>query len=271
MELNYSSDIDLLGFYNGSKKTVYFQVMERIRDVLSSHTEEGYIYRVDYRLRPYGTSGELIYSFKSLVKYYKTKASIMEIQSLLKARPVTGNPNLGVNFTKEINSIILQQRSREDITASIEYYRIKAINNVSKQLTSTMDIKNDMGGIRDIEFLVQGLQLIYAPSIPALLGGNTLEVLSRFDEYEKLNRNVVEQIKKDYIFLRRVEHSLQIVEDQQTHTLPSDPEALDTLAKRVLGEKANHETFMKDLELCIHRVHGAYKKYLKYSFENSIS
>jgi glutamate-ammonia-ligase adenylyltransferase len=271
MELNYSSDIDLLGFYNGSKKTVYFQVMERIRDVLSSHTEEGYIYRVDYRLRPYGTSGELIYSLKSLVKYYKTKASIMEIQSLLKARPVTGNPNLGVNFTKEINSIILQQRSREDITASIEYYRIKAINNVSKQLTSTMDIKNDMGGIRDIEFLVQGLQLIYAPSIPALLGGNTLEVLSRFDEYEKLNRNVVEQIKKDYIFLRRVEHSLQIVEDQQTHTLPSDPEALDTLAKRVLGEKANHETFMKDLELCIHRVHGAYKKYLKYSFENSIS
>ena len=262
MELNYSSDIDLVGFYEGSRNTVYSEVMERIRDLLSSHTEEGYVYRVDYRLRPYGTSGELIYSRKSLVNYYKTKASIMEIQSLLKARPVTGNLNLGQNFLEEINPIILRQRPREAITASIEYYRIKAIQNISKQLTSTMDIKNDMGGIRDIEFLVQGLQLIYAPSIPSLLGGNTLEVLSRLEEYKKLNRETVEQIQKDYIFLRRVEHSLQIMEDQQTHTLPSDPEALNALAIRVLGEKVNGDLFMKELKCCIQRVHGAYKKYL---------
>jgi glutamate-ammonia-ligase adenylyltransferase len=189
-ELNYSSDIDLLGIFDvpdhlakdlgiepGVLKYLFAWVMERVSLDLSMHTEEGYAYRVDLRLRPYGRAGELVYSIPGLVDYYRTTASLWEIQAALKIRPIAGNRQLGYTFLEQIESILTNRRSREEIVQSIEKMRTAAIKKISP--VGSTDVKSGVGGLRDVEFLVQGLLLLHAPDIPALLEGNTLRDFTR--------------------------------------------------------------------------------------------
>ncbi|MFH1761743.1 MAG: glutamate-ammonia-ligase adenylyltransferase, partial [bacterium] len=271
MELNYSSDIDLLGLFTDSNQdyiksantfAIYSRVMGRIRTMLSHHTKEGYVYRVDYRLRPYGKSGELVFPMHKLLEYYSGEATLIEIQALLKARPVAGNLEIGFLFLKNLRPILLLKRNPAEISMSIEKFRLKAMRNISKRLAAAMDVKNGMGGIRDIEFLVQGMQLIHAPDNPALLVGNTVEALRILKDNKLLDEKISKDLENDYIFLRRVEHFLQIMDDRQTHTIPADDHELTALAKRVLGQKAEAPLLMDRLNECIKRVHGYYREVL---------
>jgi glutamate-ammonia-ligase adenylyltransferase len=272
-ELNYSSDIDLLGLFEipgrlapefGSDtlllKHTFAWVMERVTSDLSIHTEEGYVYRVDLRLRPYGRAGEIVHSLASLTDYYRKAASFWEIQAALKIRPIAGNLELGHSFLAQIRPVLLEQRSREDIVQSIERMRTAAIKKIS--LHSGVDLKTGVGGLRDVEFLLQGLQLLYAPDCPALLQGNTLAGLAALENEGLLPEPLTAQLRQDYIFLRRVEHYLQILEDRQIHALPKDPTELNALAKRVLGVDADAARFMAEIEECGKRIRQAYVDYL---------
>ena len=234
--------------------------MEKVSLDLSMHTEEGYVYRVDLRLRPYGRAGELAYSLSGLLDYYRKAASLWEIQAALKIRPVAGNLDLGNNFIEQLAPTLRQRRSREDVVHSIEKMRTAAIQKIS--LTGDMDVKSGVGGLRDVEFLVHGLQLLHAPDHPELLQGNTLAALEALRDEGFLPQPLTAQLRQDYLFLRRVEHYLQILEDRQIHALPRDPAALEALAKRVLGVQRDATGFMAEIEQCTTRIRQAYTDYL---------
>jgi glutamate-ammonia-ligase adenylyltransferase len=265
-ELNYSSDIDLLGLWSDregknepNEKTVFARLMEDLRSDLSSHTEEGYAYRVDLRLRPFGRDGELVPSWSSLVRYYTEVASLWEIQAALKMRPVAGNPRLGYSFLEKIRPVLLQHWKKEDVARSIERMRVIG---VKSHFGATHDVKSGIGGLRDVEFLVQGLQLIHGAKIPSLLEGNTLNALELLGKEDILAESVAIGLKEDYLFLRRVEHCLQILEDRQIHAIPMDRKELKTLALRLLGPEATVDQFMEKLSGCLQRIHDSYSRYL---------
>jgi glutamate-ammonia-ligase adenylyltransferase len=272
-ELNYSSDIDLIGLWDDSdlthpdpqhlaSKAFFSRVMAQIRGDLSEHTEEGYVYRVDLRLRPFGSAGELVSSFSGLLEYYRRSASPWEIQAALKMRPVAGNQPLGRRFVQEMRPILLQRRDRGLIVRNIEEMRDKAAETSLEGAHTTIDVKNGYGGIRDVEFLVQGLQLIHGPDRPELIEGNTLAALDLLSDAGFLPQEVVEQSKEDYTFLRRTEHYLQLLEDLQVHRLPKDPGELAALAKRMMGMEGSPEKFIRELQGRMERIRGVYTSFL---------
>ena len=269
-ELNYSSDIDLLGVYDANQSSasgaqtgeLFYRAMGQVGNYLSSHTAAGHAYRVDFRLRPYGQAGQLAYSLKALTEYYRKKAALWEIQALLKARPIAGSKKLGQSFREMVRNIMREKKGCKEIIVSIETMRDAAIKAGSENGRIDADIKNGSGGIRDIEFLVQGLQLSNCPLIPELISGNTLDALALLGKHSLMHTETVEQLKSDYEFLRRVEHCLQIFEDQQVHVLPVSDEERLALAKRVFGFKANADELLEEILACQMRVRNCFKTYL---------
>ncbi len=263
-ELNYSSDIDLLGVCdppsgpgNNNGKEAAARVMEAVRADLMTHTEEGYVYRVDLRLRPFGRSGDLVSTLPGLVHYYRTRASLWEIQAAIKMRPVAGNFRLGHRVVEALHALLLTPRSAERILCSVQGMRSEA-QRLSWKRHQNLDIKNGAGGIRDVEFLVQALQLIHAPEAPHLLEGNTLRAIGALEESGVLSKDRAETLREDYRFLRRVEHALQLLEDRRTHVIPADPDALGALAGRVTRTGRNAAgRFVPELENRLARVRQA--------------
>jgi glutamate-ammonia-ligase adenylyltransferase len=273
-ELNYSSDIDLLGIIDDmdhpdsrtgilqdGQKEFFTHVMESLRADLSTHTEEGYAYRVDLRLRPFGKSGELVPSLSGLIGYYREKASLWEIQALLKIRPIAGNKALGRRFLDAIRPSLLKGRERASVMNSIEKMRSRAIR-ATRRPGAPVDVKSGAGGLRDVEFMAQGLQLIHAPENPVLLEGNTLAALDLLQEARILDAGLADQLRKDYLFLRRVEHCLQLLDDRQIHSLPREAAEVEALGKRVLGPGDGSERFIAELTDCLARVRNAYNESL---------
>ncbi len=272
-ELNYSSDIDLLGVFrrpapeeggpSGGKnpKRLFARVMERIRSDLSAHTEEGYAYRVDLRLRPFGGAGDMVPEFSRLVSYYRKHAALWELQAALKMRPVAGNLTMGYDLLRRLRPVLLVHRDPGEIVAAIERMRRAAVRRATGG-GPDRDIKSGVGGLRDIEFLVQGLQLLHAPENEALLEGNTLLALEALRDAGILPEAEASRLKADYIFLRRTEHHLQLMEDRQVHALPGSRMEIEALAKRVLGPEGNGEDFVSRLDECRRRVRGAFVTHL---------
>jgi glutamate-ammonia-ligase adenylyltransferase len=264
-ELNYSSDIDLLAISSKPldevSEDLFKRVMENLRKDLSVHTEEGAAYRVDLRLRPFGRSGELVSSVPRLIRYYREQAAVWELQALLKARPVAGNRRVGEAFLTECRAFFHEALSPADIAASLEKMRKTTRGRLNQGIESGRNIKLGSGGIRDVEFLVQGLQLIHAAEGEKLLSGNTLSALSALGERGVLTVLEAETLRRDYLFLRRIEHYLQIFEDRQTHTLPRDDQELQALSRRMLGAAAGTPQFLERVAACMERVEASYRRF----------
>lgn len=274
MELNYSSDIDILVFYDEHifsseqrEKIAMFlpelnTLVEELRGLLSGFTSEGRLYRVDFRLRPYGSSSHLIFSLGGLLDYYRSAASLWEIQALLKLSPIAGNWMVGFGLIEAVKPFFFNPPSPEKIVGSIESMRNKAIQKYEDGRLKSKNIKSGVGGIRDVEFLVQGLQLIHAARLPQILCANTLLGLQRLGIAEILPQDVSDQLSYHYKFLRRIEHFLQILEDQQIHSLPKKQSDLEALAKRLLGRRSHADAFLETLEKTLTFTRAMYEKYL---------
>ena len=274
-ELNYSSDIDLLAVYDAKAvggialpdgkpvSTIYFQVMDRLRDDLTRHTSDGYVYRVDLRLRPYGQSGPLVPTLTALTSYYRDAASLWEMQAALKLRPVAGNLTLAEPFMQEIRRQLAGLRDRRQIITTVCHLREQTVKKQIIQGHEYDNVKESAGGIRDIEFLVQALQLIHAGDYPAIITGNTLEALQQLENKKILPKSTVARLQDDYILLRTIEHFLQIFEDQQRHLLPDDPREREALAKRIWGFDANPQSCMDCIQEVMTRVREVYSRYLQ--------
>jgi glutamate-ammonia-ligase adenylyltransferase len=268
-ELNYSSDIDLIGVFetqeddpdgNGARQQFYARLLERVRHTLTKHTREGYVYRVDFRLRPYGRSGPLAQSTDATLRYYRNHAALWELQALIKARPVAGNLQVGEQLLAELRPAIAAPRSAADVAASVRHMRDAAVKiHVPDGVT---DVKTGPGGIRDTEFLIQGLQLRHLATHPDLFEANTIEAICRLVGAGILPEDEAEQLTQHYTFLRRVEHFLQILEDRQSHTLPKEPAQLATLAKRVLGPQCETEQFLETLDEIMTQSRTLFDRYI---------
>jgi len=268
-ELNYSSDLDLCGIFEVPEGEVREQAesvcgrwLERLRALLSDYTAEGYVYRIDLRLRPYGKSGNIVYSAENLADYYREAASHWEIQALLKLRPVAGEIELGDRFLASVRPLLEREHLREEVIETIQRLRKEAVRKSSTSILGGQDIKSGEGGIRDIEFLLQGFQLVFCRRFPEIYTQNTLQGLSRLGEAKLLPLHVVEKLKEDYTYLRKVEHYLQILEDRQTHFLPKSEQEREALARRINPESKNPEWFFEHLAHLQENTHRLFETYL---------
>jgi glutamate-ammonia-ligase adenylyltransferase len=247
-ELNYSSDIDLIPVFNadGIPDSQLISVIETLESVLrqfnddmGEFTEEGQCYRVDFSLRPFGKSGQWISTMQSLADYYAKSASKWEIQALLKMRPVGGNWAVGFETIGRLRHVALTRYAPEVLVDTIKELRKVAIRKSGQRLGRGIDIKSGEGGIRDIEFWVQGQQLLHLKHNPQLWLGRTLAAIESLKELGIITPARAVQLRDIYLFFRRIEHFLQLVDDQQTHVLPTGEDELMVLAKRLLGSHAS--------------------------------
>ncbi|NTV52102.1 MAG: glutamate-ammonia-ligase adenylyltransferase [Candidatus Firestonebacteria bacterium] len=259
-ELNYSSDIDLLAVCADALNTranAYIRLLDRVGQALSQHLAEGYAYRVDFRLRPYGGEGLLVQTVSTVAAYYREQAELPEVQALLKLRPLAGDLQLGQALVGQLRAVLLLPRLRSEIVAAVEKMRSGAM----QQLAAGTDVKSGLGGLRDIEFMTQGLQLLEASAHPELLNGHTLQALHALAADGVLEADVVDRLSEDYVFLRRVEHYLQLLEDRQIHALPVQPAELEALGRRMLGVETSGAEFLDEVQMRLQRVREAYLKY----------
>jgi glutamate-ammonia-ligase adenylyltransferase len=239
-ELNYSSDIDLMFLYVGDGE--FFKKMaSRYVSLLSTHTAAGLCYRVDLRLRPEGTHGEVAISLAAAKDYYAKRARAWELQMLIKARVCVGDANLGgelLSFvepaiyatTDDFSTIEAMSATRERIGEKLARRRRKE---------HEIDVKLARGGIRDVEFLVQCLQRLHGAREVQVRHGSTLLALMRLFDGDLLSGTEYWRLASAYEYFRHLEHLLQLEDDRQTHTLPSNTVELERMARRMLkGEGA---------------------------------
>lgn len=252
-DLNLSSDIDIVYYYDdGPDPEAIFKLAEMMTKGMSAVTEEGFLYRVDIALRPGGGKSPIAVSKEGALEHYFYWGDTWERAALIKARPVAGDLELGEGFCAEIESFVY----RKDLDyASIE--DLKHMKVKLNKLQKPGDVKLGRGGIREIEFFVQALQLVNAGAIPELRSRYTLEALGKLGELGIVSPEVRAELEESYIFLRRVEHNIQLVDERQTHLLPRDACALEVLARMVGFEGARE--FTEEYERCtsgVSRIYG---------------
>ncbi len=265
-ELNYSSDVDLLYLYSSHEGTTtgrpsasggyrdsidnhrfFVKTGEKVTKLLNDRTEDGFVFRVDLRLRPEGESGEIAYSLSSLEVYYQSWGRTTDRLALLKAKPVGGFRRLSEEFIGLMEPFIYRKHLDYSALEEVGAIKEKIDIHIGADKEGISDIKLGRGGIREIEFLVQSLQLINGGRNPVIRGRNTLQSIDRLMKNGYLTERDAESLSSAYIFLRTVEHRVQLVEERQTHTLPADPESLEKLAftmgysRKGVGDKAAFE------------------------------
>lgn len=255
-ELNYSSDVDLVYVAEDDldekteRECVKF--CEAFGRALSNKMGRGSLFRVDLRLRPYGGAGPILRSMRSVQTYYNLYAEPWEVQALLRSRVIVGPPELAERweamrltqcFKPRLSELALEHML--DMRRRIEDYAIDD------------DLKRGAGGIRDVEFLTQVLQMVHGFESPDLQVPNTCEALAHLEAAGRIDHPVSSALISGYTFLRKLEHRAQLVGDRQTHSIPASPEARLGLAK-LMGANTWAEL---DKTLGMHRrtIHTLYK------------
>jgi len=270
-ELNYSSDIDLATVYDARVDGLRERaaaLTTRLRQDLSAHTGEQHAYRVDLRLRPYGGSGELVTGSAAFVDYYERRAGLWEVQALLRCRAIAGDIAFGERLLGRLQPVIRRGFGHAEVAATVA--RMRDAHTAAStaapagpgRLRRGTDVKNGRGGIRDVEFLVQGLQLTNAGEHPQVLSGHTPTGIERLAEAGLLGEDRARVLAEDYALLRRTEHLLQVLDDRQVHAIPAGGPALLALARRLLGAEATERTLVETLAAVTERVHAAYRGWL---------
>jgi glutamate-ammonia-ligase adenylyltransferase len=243
-ELNYSSDIDLMFVYSGSGETTgpsripvrdfFRRVCVQLTELLSSYTPHGMCYRVDLRLRPEGALGDVCLHLNAAVAYYRQRARDWELQMLIKARIAAGEPAPGQDLLEAAEPLIYSTSLDFSKIEAVSESRVRISEKLAKMKARTeFDIKLAPGGIRDIEFLVQCLQRLHGGRESFVRHGGTQLALFRLHGKDLLSDFEYGRLMAAYRFLRDLEHRLQLVDDRQTHSLPSGEEDMDLLARRM--------------------------------------
>lgn len=278
-ELNFSSDVDVLFVYasengttapaghagaRGSDRAIsneeYFERLARaVTKALADATQEGHVFRVDLRLRAEGTSGQLARSLDRYEQYYRKRGEQWERMALLKAWPVAGDPSVGRAFLNRISSFIYSRseaHTPEAVLAQVKAVKDMIDSKMADRGQERRNVKLGRGGIREIEFIVQAAQILYGGKLPDLRDRSTMGALERLARHKFLSSADKAALEKAYVFLRDVEHKLQMVHDLQTHALPESPDELARCAIRLgydaMDRRAAGRKFQAD-----HRRHTA--------------
>jgi [glutamine synthetase] adenylyltransferase / [glutamine synthetase]-adenylyl-L-tyrosine phosphorylase len=236
-ELNYSSDIDLICFfehervnYTGRKSVqdCLVRLTQGLVKLLQERTGDGYVFRVDLRLRPDAGATPACMSTEAAEIYYQSMGLNWERSAMIKARTMAGDMEAGDTFMQRLQPFIWRKNldfaALDDIRAMKE--RIHEHHGHGSIGVAGQDVKLGPGGIREIEFYVQSQQLISGGRMPVLRGNQTVPMLDVFAEQNIIEASVRDEMQDAYYYLRRLEHRLQMVRDEQTHTMPTDPEAV---------------------------------------------
>jgi len=237
-ELNHSSDVDLLFLYGEegqltphiSYHEFFNRLGKKILETFSTPHPAGSLFRIDLRLRPEGSAGPLARSLESMENYYSGFGETWERLALIKAREIAGSRELAYEFLRQHQPFIYPKSATPDLLDEIASIKHRIERDIVGTEKLERDVKLGRGGIRDIEFIVQTLQLMHGARHPFLQEPNMLKALRALRELDLLPTNEVLTLDQTYRFLRRVEHRLQIEAEQQTHVVPREVEALRRLA-----------------------------------------
>ncbi|MBF0457984.1 MAG: bifunctional [glutamate--ammonia ligase]-adenylyl-L-tyrosine phosphorylase/[glutamate--ammonia-ligase] adenylyltransferase [Nitrospirae bacterium] len=279
-ELNFSSDIDLIFIYecpdgqtsgvvspNGirinriSNHEFFCKTAEAMSKLLSENTAEGFVYRVDLRLRPQGSKGELALPLSGYEQYYESWGREWERLALIRARLIAGDEGLGRDFLDMIRPFVYRKY--------IDIRSIGEIKQLKKKIDSTFnkhDIKKGYGGIREIEFFAQALQLVYGGQELFLRERGLVLALHRLSQKNLIGCDDFSILSGHYLYLRRLEQCLQMLNDVQTHTLSTEPCALEATARKMGAP--NSKTFMDGLHGRRDEVNRIYNSLFEYSKED---
>jgi glutamate-ammonia-ligase adenylyltransferase len=236
-ELNYSSDIDVIFLYGEegfvNPRFSYHEFFTRLAEkIVSEFAERGNaLFRIDLRLRPEGSSGPLIRGLASTENYYAGYGETWERMALIKARGIAGDQELLYEFEHRLQPFIFPKAVSDELVTEIAALKERIERDLLDADDLYRNVKLGFGGIREVEFIVQTLQVLHGARHAFLQERNTLEALSALAELEIMPRKEVDALRSAYVFLRAVEHRLQIVREQQTHTLPAKREDRFLLAK----------------------------------------
>ncbi len=232
-ELNYASDVDVL-FVSAGDQVDAEATARRLLAVMAEPSPSGIVFRTDAALRPEGRAGSLTRSLDSYAAWYERWAQTWEFQALIKARPVAGDPELAARFTELVEPFVWPEVLGPDAVRAVRAMKARAEGETHRRGLDERELKRGRGGIRDIEFAVQLLQLVHGRHDPTIRSANTLDALAQLVAAGYINDRDAMPFDAAYRFLRTVEHRLQLWDEQQTHTLPTDRAARTRLA-RVLG------------------------------------
>ncbi|MBF0186579.1 MAG: bifunctional [glutamate--ammonia ligase]-adenylyl-L-tyrosine phosphorylase/[glutamate--ammonia-ligase] adenylyltransferase [Magnetococcales bacterium] len=280
-ELNFSSDVDLIYLHNHddgwtdgkrqiSIKAFFTKLGRNLAKLLSQQTAEGHVFRVDLRLRPEGESGDISLSTRSAEIYYESWGQTWERAAMIKARPVAGDLELGEQFLDAIRPFVYRRYLDYASLDAIRRMKKKIDDKTQKNEDHTRNVKLGYGGIREIEFFVQGHQLIHGGRQQALRNRQTIPTLGILAELGYIDTDTTEKLSDDYRFLRTVEHRLQIVNEHQTHSLPEEESEITALSKRMGMQDS--ESFSHRFKEVTERVHDYYgEMFLTTDEENAMS
>jgi glutamate-ammonia-ligase adenylyltransferase len=240
-ELNYVSDVDVIfvaeaaaGQPEQPALRVATQLASTLMQVCSDHTAEGTIWPVDAALRPEGKSGPLVRTLASHTGYYQRWAKTWEFQALLKARPVAGDPELGRQYAEQIQPFVWSAVERKGFVEDVQSMRRRVIEHIPAQ-EAERQLKLGSGGLRDVEFAVQLLQLVHGRSDETLRSPTTLSALAQLTSGGYVGREDGQSLHEAYSFLRSLEHRIQLYQLRRTHVVPDDEVSL-----RRLGRSLGH-------------------------------
>ncbi len=279
-ELNYSSDVDLIYVYHaptGNTKAgkgqtsisrmLYCETLAReLTAVLTAATAEGTLFRVDLRLRPEGTVGPLASSLDDALHYYQSRGRTWERLAFLKAKPIAGNIRVGQALIHGLSNFVYGNEEGEDpVFPAIQSLRSQILAKMIRRGEVDRHVKLGTGGIREIEFIVQGLQLRWGYRYPKIRDRQTLKGLVKLTQIGKMTKQEARTLKLSYVFLRNLEHKLQMVHELQTHLLPSKAEEISKCAVRMgylKGSTMEHatQTFLDDFRRHTTVVHQLYER-----------
>jgi glutamate-ammonia-ligase adenylyltransferase len=257
-ELNFSSDVDLLYVYAQDGRTSggtsgpvshrqhWSRLAEQLTRVIGEVTEEGFVFRVDLNLRPDGRNGPIVSSLEAMESYYESFGRTWERAALLKARPVAGDLELGARLLQSLAPFVWRR--------SLDFATLDQMRALKEQINRRAgargdDLKLGLGGIREVEFFIQSLQLLHGGKDARLRDRSTLGALANALFAGLVTARDHDALADAYLFLRRLEHRVQMIDERQTHTLPEQPAARERLARSLgFGSLAAFET-----ELARHR------------------
>jgi len=266
-ELNFSSDIDLIFTYPDaepspkrgslSAEEYFARLGQSLIQSLSSMDHEGFVFRVDMRLRPYGNAGALVCSFEAMEEYYQSQGREWERYAMIKARPVTGDAKSRSAITELLRPFVFRRY--------LDFHAFDSLRDLKRQIHREVERKGQKdnlklgpGGIREIEFIAQAFQLVRGGREPRLRQRGVIAVLHTLVDLQLLPQQVVDELIAAYGFLRRAENRLQAMHDEQVHRLPES--ALDRAALALAMGYPEWDAFLTALNAHRRRVEGHFQK-----------
>ena len=266
-ELNFSSDIDVIFLFEsdegessgGSRgklapREFFSAVGKRVIQAMGNVTEDGFVFRIDLRLRPMGNSGPLVQSVHSSMLYYESWGQCWERAALIKARPVAGAVDLGAEFLKEIEPFVYRRYLDYTTVDELRHMKLRIENELLSPGQKERNLKLGYGGIREIEFFTQALQLVNGGYVPEVRGPSTLVALAELTRHKFISAKERDALIDAYRFLRQAEHKVQIVQEAHAYSIPEGKEEEQALARR-LGSKLKGKYSERQLFWRDHRRH----------------